>query len=123
MYGFVLKRKQLLSDKSHSSSLDTSSHVNIEELWSSVPGEAAVPEGNSSGPQRAHMALSVWWEGQERAEPRKVSGQSSVSFSSSFFPSLFLVLLHTRQLSDVIFIPLFFDSWLRTLVCSTKHQI
>lgn len=101
-----MKRKQLLSDKSHGSSLDTGSHVNIEELRSSGSGEAAVPEGNSSSPQRTHMALSVWWEGQERAEPRKVSGQSSDSFSSSFFPSLLLVLLHTRQLRDVIFIPL-----------------
>lgn len=46
-------------------------------------GEAAVPERNPSCPQRPCLALSVWGEGEERAEPRKVSGQTVFPFSSS----------------------------------------
>lgn len=40
------------------------------------------------------MALSVWGEGEERAEPREVSGQTAVSFSFSslFFYAVFWAL-------------------------------
>lgn len=59
-----------------------------ETLFHCGSGEAAVPERNPSCPQRPCMALSVRREGEERAEPRKVSGQRGVSFSSS---SLFVL--------------------------------
>lgn len=56
-------------------------------IWATLSfcdsGEAAVPERNSSCPQRPCMALPVWWEGEERAEPRKVSGSTASSFTSS----------------------------------------
>lgn len=46
-------------------------------------GEAAVPERDPSCPPRPCVALSVRGEDEERAEPRKVSGQKGVSFTSS----------------------------------------
>ena len=55
----------------------------VETLFFLGSGETAVPERNPTCPQRACMALSVWGEGEERAEPRKVSGQRCVTFTSS----------------------------------------
>lgn len=43
-------------------------------------GEAAVPERDPSCSARPCVALPVGWEGEERAEPRKVSGQRLFHF-------------------------------------------
>lgn len=64
---------------------DITKYQKVRQNFGAVAsGEAALPEGNSSGPERTHVALSVRWEGEEGAEPRKVSGQPGVSFASSF---------------------------------------
>lgn len=55
----------------------------VKPCFLCVSGEAAVPERNPSSPPRSCMALSVRRESEERAEPRKVSGLSGVSFTSS----------------------------------------
>ena len=52
-------------------------------IFLSSSGKTAVPERNSSCPQRSCMALPVGGEGEEGAEPRKVSGQRDLSFTSS----------------------------------------
>lgn len=82
-------------------------------------GEVAVPEGNSSSPPWPCMALPLRGEGEERAEPRKVPGQRSSSFTSSSLLHGCCVWTHfIFKFQQKLWLKLSYSVWSRPLTCS-----